>query len=123
VENHRMEGERYALSGDQADKIKRARASGNRVIAVGSTSTRALEWIAHKKGAVEADEGVARLFIRPGFSFRVLDGLVTNFHLPGSTPLVLVAAFAGVDLTRRAYEEAIRERYRFYSYGDAMLIL
>ncbi|MGH7767932.1 MAG: tRNA preQ1(34) S-adenosylmethionine ribosyltransferase-isomerase QueA, partial [Candidatus Binatia bacterium] len=122
VENHRMEGERYKLSGDEADKIKRAKASGNRLVAVGSTSTRALEWIAQKKGAVEADEGIARLFIRPGFSFHVLDGLVTNFHLPGSTPLVLVAAFAGIDLIRRAYQEAIRERYRFYSYGDAMLI-
>lgn len=123
VENHRMEGERYTLSGDQAEKIKRAKASANRVVAVGSTSTRALEWIAQRKGALEADEGIARLFIRPGFSFRVLDGLVTNFHLPGSTPLVLVAAFAGMDLTRRAYQEAIREQYRFYSYGDAMLIL
>jgi S-adenosylmethionine:tRNA ribosyltransferase-isomerase len=123
VENHRMEGERYALRSNEADKIRRAKANGNRVIAVGSTSTRALEWIAQKKGAVEADEGVARLFIRPGFSFRVLDGLITNFHLPGSTPLVLVAAFAGLDLARRAYKEAIREQYRFYSYGDAMLIL
>jgi len=123
VENHRMEGERYALRSDEAVKIRRAKASGNRVIAVGSTSTRALEWIAQKKGAVEADEGIARLFIRPGFSFRVLDGLITNFHLPGSTPLVLVAAFAGLDLARRAYQEAIREQYRFYSYGDAMLII
>jgi S-adenosylmethionine:tRNA ribosyltransferase-isomerase len=123
VENHRMEGERYTLRGDEAEKIKRAKASGNRVIAVGSTSTRALEWIAQKKGALEADEGIARLFIRPGFSFRLLDGLITNFHLPGSTPLVLVAAFAGMDLIRRAYQEAIREHYRFYSYGDAMLIL
>jgi len=123
VENHRMEGERYTLRSDEAEKIKRAKASGKRVIAVGSTSTRALEWIAQKKGALEADEGIARLFIRPGFSFRALDGLITNFHLPGSTPLVLVAAFAGIDFIRRAYEEAIREQYRFYSYGDAMLIL
>jgi S-adenosylmethionine:tRNA ribosyltransferase-isomerase len=123
IENHRMEGEWYTLRSAEAEKIKRAKESGNRVIAVGSTSTRALEWIAERKGAVEADEGIARLFIRPGFQFRVIDGLVTNFHLPGSTPLVLVAAFAGMDLTRRAYEEAIRLEYRFYSYGDAMLIL
>jgi len=123
IENHRMEGERYTLLADEAEKIKRAKERGGRVVAVGSTSTRALEWIAQKKGAVEADRGIARLFIRPGFSFRVLDGLVTNFHLPGSTPLVLVAAFAGIDLMRKAYEEAIRERYRFYSYGDAMMIL
>jgi S-adenosylmethionine:tRNA ribosyltransferase-isomerase len=123
IENHRMEGEWYALDGAAAEKIRRAKALGHRVIAVGSTSTRALESIAERKGAVEADEGIARLFIRPGFSFRVIDGLVTNFHLPGSTPLVLAAAFAGVDLMRRAYEEAIRAEYRFYSYGDAMLIL
>jgi S-adenosylmethionine:tRNA ribosyltransferase-isomerase len=123
VENHRMEGERYTLQEKAAEKIRRAKAGGNRVIAVGSTSTRTLEWIAQQKGAVKADEGIARLFIRPGFQFRVLDGLITNFHLPGSTPLVLVAAFAGMELTRRAYEEAIRAQYRFYSYGDAMLIL
>ncbi len=123
IENHRMEGEWYTLRSAEAEKIKRAKESGNRVIAVGSTSTRALEWIAERKGAVEADEGIARLFIRPGFQFRVIDALITNFHLPGSTPLVLVAAFAGMDLTHRAYEEAIRSEYRFYSYGDAMLIV
>jgi S-adenosylmethionine:tRNA ribosyltransferase-isomerase len=123
IENHRMEGEWYTLRSSEAEKIQQAKESGNRIIAVGSTSTRALEWIAERKGAVEADEGIARLFIRPGFRFRVVDGLVTNFHLPGSTPLVLVAALAGMDLTRRAYEEAIRSEYRFYSYGDAMLIV
>ena len=123
IENHRMEGEWYALAAREAEKIARAKARGGRVVAVGSTSTRALEWIAERKGAVVADEGIARLFIRPGFRFRVIDGLVTNFHLPGSTPLVMVAAFAGIDLVRRAYQEAIREQYRFYSYGDAMLIL
>jgi S-adenosylmethionine:tRNA ribosyltransferase-isomerase len=123
IENHRMEGEWYTLRSAEAEKIKRAKESGKRVIAVGSTSTRALEWIAERKGAVEADESIARLFIQPGFPFRVIDGLVTNFHLPGSTPLVLVAAFAGMDLMRRAYAEAIRAEYRFYSYGDAMLIL
>ncbi len=123
IENHRMEGERYTLQEKEAEKIRRAKAGGNRVIAVGSTSTRTLEWIARQRGAIEADEGIARLFIRPGFDFRVIDGLITNFHLPGSTPLVLVAAFAGMDLMRRAYEEAISRRYRFYSYGDAMLIV
>jgi S-adenosylmethionine:tRNA ribosyltransferase-isomerase len=123
IENHRMDGERYTLRDDEAEKIRRAKESGNRVIAVGSTSSRALEWIALQKGTVEADEGIARLFIRPGFRFRVLDGLITNFHLPGSTPLVLVGAFAGMELTRRAYEEAISQQYRFYSYGDAMLII
>lgn len=123
VERHRMEGERYSLSAQAAGKIRQAKQAGRRVIAVGSTTTRALEWIALRHGEVAADEGIARLFIHPGFIFRVIDGLVTNFHLPGSTPLILVAAFAGLELVRRAYDEALRERYRFYSYGDAMLIL
>lgn len=123
VENHRMEGERYVLQSDAASKIHQAKRSGRRVVAVGSTSTRTLEWVAQQKGQVEADEGIARLFIRPGDPFRVVDALITNFHLPGSTPLVLVAAFAGLELVRAAYAEAIKMKYRFYSYGDAMLIL
>jgi S-adenosylmethionine:tRNA ribosyltransferase-isomerase len=123
VERHRMEGERYILKEEAAAKINRAKEGGARVIAVGSTTTRALEWIARRKGKIEADEGIARLFIRPGEPFRIVDGLITNFHLPGSTPLILVAAFAGLELTRRAYQEAIRLRYRFYSYGDGMLIV
>lgn len=123
VERHRMEGERYHLNGEAAEKVERAKKSGKRVIAVGSTTTRVLEWVARRKGKVEADEGITRLFIRPGDPFRVVDGLITNFHLPGSTPLILVAAFAGLGLVLRAYQEAIRLRYRFYSYGDAMLIL
>jgi len=93
------------------------------VVAVGSTSTRTLEWVALQKGRLVADEGIARLYIRPGDSFRVLDALITNFHLPGSTPLFLVVAFAGLDLVKQAYQEAIERQYRFYSYGDAMLIL
>jgi len=120
---HQMEGERYTLSETAAAKVDRAKREGRRVIAVGSTSTRTLEGIAQRRGRIEADHGFARLFIRPGFSFRVINGLITNFHLPGSTPLILVAAFAGLDLVRRAYREAVRLRYRFYSYGDAMLIL
>jgi S-adenosylmethionine:tRNA ribosyltransferase-isomerase len=123
IENHRMEGERYALSLDSAERIRRAKQAGRRVVAVGSTTTRTLEWIAQKKGTVVADQGIARLYLRPGDPFRVLDALITNFHLPGSTPLILVAAFAGLDLVRRAYREAIEKKYRFYSYGDAMLIL
>jgi len=123
IENHRMEGERYAVTADTAAKIQRAKAAGRRVVAVGSTTTRTLEWVARQRGEVVADEGIARLYIRPGDSFRVIDALITNFHLPASTPLILVAAFAGLDLVRRAYAEAIKERYRFYSYGDAMLIL
>ena len=123
IENHRMEGERYSLSAASAEKINRTKLTGKRVVAVGSTSTRTLEWIALQKGEVIADEGIARLYLRPGDKFRVLDALITNFHLPGSTPLILVAAFAGLDLVRRAYGEAIERQYRFYSYGDAMLDL
>ena len=123
IENHRMEGERYFLSAESAAKINAAKRASRRVVAVGSTSTRTLEWIALQKGRIAADEGIARLYIRPGDPFRVLDALLTNFHLPGSTPLILVAAFAGLDLVRRAYREAIVKKYRFYSYGDAMLIL
>ena len=123
VENHRMEGERYWLCAESAARINHVKQAGHRVVAVGSTSTRALEWIAKKRGGIVADEGIARLYIRPGDPFRVLDALITNFHLPGSTPLILVAAFAGLDLVRHAYREAIEKKYRFYSYGDAMLIL
>lgn len=123
VERHRMGGERYRLPAEAAEKINRTRESGGRVVAVGSTTVRTLEWITLRKKKLAAEEGITRLFIHPGHSFRVIDGLITNFHLPGSTPLVLVAAFAGLDLVRRAYQEAIQSGYSFYSYGDAMLIL
>lgn len=123
VESHRMEGERYVLPAEAAAKIQRAKDEGRRVVAVGSTTTRTLEWVALQKGKVEADEGIARLFIRPGDRFRVIDALITNFHLPRSTPLLIVTALAGLELIRKAYAEAIQKRYRFYSYGDAMLIL
>ncbi len=123
VERHRMEGERYWIKAETAAKIGLAKRQGKRVIAVGTTTTRALEWVAWRRGKVVAEQGVARLFIRPGDSFRVIDALITNFHLPGSTPLILVAAFMGAELVRRVYQEAIRLKYRFYSYGDAMLIL
>jgi S-adenosylmethionine:tRNA ribosyltransferase-isomerase len=123
IENHRMEGERYMLPAATAAKILATKEIGRRVVAIGTTSTRTLEWVAKKRGEVKADEGIARLFIRPGDSFRVIDALVTNFHLPGSTPLILVSAFAGLELIRRAYQEAIKLQYRFYSYGDAMLII
>jgi len=123
IENHRMEGERYSLGVEAAAQISRVKQAGRRVVAVGSTSTRTLEWVARKKGAIVADEGVARLYLHPGDRFHVLDALITNFHLPRSTPLILVAAFAGLDVVRRAYREAVERKYRFYSYGDAMLIL
>src|ERR1051325_6672078 len=123
IEQHTMEGERYSLTAAAAANIRHAKESGRRVVAVGSTSTRTLEWIAREKGGLQADQGIARLFIRPGDSFRVIDALITNLHLPDSTPLVLVVAFAGMELVRRAYAEAIQLKYGFYSYGDAMLIL
>jgi S-adenosylmethionine:tRNA ribosyltransferase-isomerase len=123
VEQHRMDAERYVLPVETAARINRTKQNGHRVVAVGSTSTRTLEWVARQRGKVEADQGMARLFIRPGEPFRVVDALITNFHLPASTPLMLVVAFAGLDLVRRAYAEAIAMQYRFYSYGDAMLIL
>jgi S-adenosylmethionine:tRNA ribosyltransferase-isomerase len=123
IENHRMEGERYVVPADAAAKIQRVKKKGGRVLAVGSTTTRTLEWVALQKGKVEADEGIARLFLRPGDRFRAVDALITNFHLPGSTPLILVAALTGMELLRKAYAEAIEKKYRFYSYGDAMLIL
>ena len=104
--------------------IHRARTRGGRIIAVGTTSERTLESAASATGIpLSPWEGRTRLFIRPGHQFRSVDGLLTNFHLPGSTLLVLVAALAGYDLIMEAYRQAITERYRFYSYGDAMLIL
>ena len=123
VENHRMDGEWYTLSAAAAERIRRTRAAGGRVVAVGSTTTRTLESIARRKGRVVADSGITRLFITGGYRFRAIDALITNFHLPRSTPLAMVASLAGLDLVRRAYAEAIERGYRFYSYGDAMLIL
>jgi S-adenosylmethionine:tRNA ribosyltransferase-isomerase len=92
-------------------------------VALGTTSTRALESAADQQGKLHAGSAVTELFIRPGFRFRVTDALITNFHLPKSTLLVLVAAFAGRELILEAYQQAVRERYRFFSYGDCMLIL
>jgi S-adenosylmethionine:tRNA ribosyltransferase-isomerase len=122
VEAHVMEEEEYEISEDAAQRINAAKHKGRKIIAVGTTSTRALEsaWTA---GNVHAGRRRSSLFIYPGFTFQVIDGLITNFHLPRSTLLLLVSAFAGRDFILDAYQEAIRQRYRFYSYGDAMLIL
>ena len=124
VEDHRLESERYEIGADAASAIARARAEGRRVVAVGTTTTRTLEAVAlaHDGAVVEA-AGATDLFIYPGFDFRVVSGLLTNFHVPRSSLLMLVSAFAGRDGIRSAYDAAIAERYRFYSYGDAMLIL
>lgn len=117
IEEHRMESERYEISEETAAALRRAR----RVVAVGTTVVRTLESAA-RDGEVQAGSGSTALFITPGFNFQVVDALLTNFHLPRSTLLMLVSAFAGRERVLAAYEEAIREGYRFYSYGDAMLV-
>jgi S-adenosylmethionine:tRNA ribosyltransferase-isomerase len=119
---HRMHGERYEIPAATVSAVAAAKQRGGRVIAVGTTTVRSLEASAAKHGAPSPGEGETDLFITPGFEFRVVDRLITNFHLPKSTLLVLVSAFAGVEPIRRAYRHAVDQGYRFYSYGDAMLI-
>ena len=121
LDEHRMHRERYFIPPQTVDAIARTRAAGGRVIAVGTTSLRALEAAAHN-GALGAGEGETEIFILPGFKFQVADALLTNFHLPKSTLLMLVSAFAGREPIRRAYAHAIAARYRFFSYGDAMFL-
>ena len=124
VEDHVLDAERYDISADAATAINRARADGQRVIAVGTTTTRTLEAVARaNNGTIAAGRGETDLFLYPGAEFLIVRGLLTNFHLPQSSLLMLVSAFAGRDRIRSAYDAAIAERYRFYSYGDAMLIL
>src|SRR4051812_26835378 len=123
VEDHRLERERYEISPATAAAVTRARADGRRVIAVGTTTTRTLEAVARAgNGTIVAGAGDTDLFLYPGAEFRVISGLLTNFHLPQSSLLMLVSAFAGRDRVRSAYDAAVAQRYRFYSYGDAMLI-
>lgn len=123
IEDHQMGEEVFEVNEEAAKAILQTKQAGRRVVAVGTTVVRVLETIARGKGRVIPTSGESRLFITPGFQFNVVDALMTNFHLPRTTLLMLVSAFAGVGLVRKAYEEAVRERYRFYSYGDAMLIL
>ncbi len=120
---HRMLSEQYVISKAAAESINRAKSEHRRVIAVGTTSVRALETTSRTSGAVVAGKGQSELFIYPGFEFRITDGIITNFHLPKSTLLMLVSAFAGRERILSAYGTAVGERYRFYSYGDAMLIV
>ncbi|MEX2220545.1 MAG: tRNA preQ1(34) S-adenosylmethionine ribosyltransferase-isomerase QueA [Candidatus Rokuibacteriota bacterium] len=122
VDEHRMEPELIAIPAGTAHAVREAKRERRRVVAVGTTTTRALEWAAREDGELREGAGEADLFIRPGHRFRIVDALITNFHQPRSTLLVLVAAFAGRDLILDAYRHAVAERYRFYSYGDAMLI-
>ena len=123
VEEHEIHRESYRIDGENADAIHAAREEGGRIIAVGTTVTRVLETVATDRGDVKAAQGATNLFITPGYRFKIVDAMITNFHLPRSTLLMLVSAFVGKPLLDRAYAQAIENRYRFYSFGDAMVIL
>ncbi len=124
VEEHRMDAERYSVSGACADAVNACREQGGRVVCVGSTTVRTLETVAARHhGRIAADSGASSIFIYPPYDFKATDIMLTNFHLPQSTLIMMVCALAGRDRIMRAYAEAIRERYRFFSYGDCMLIL
>ena len=123
ITEHKMHAEHYEVSEETAALINRTKQQGGRVIAVGTTSCRTLESVMAKEGQMKACEGWTDIFIYPGFSFRILDGLITNFHLPESTLIMLVSAFAGYEHTMRAYRLAVQEKYRFFSFGDAMLVV
>lgn len=123
VLDHHMHSEFYQIEQSEADKINRAKESGGRIIAAGTTSTRTLESVADENGYIKAASGWTQIFIYPGYKFRCIDGLITNFHLPESTLIMLVSALAGREHVLSAYEEAVKEEYRFFSFGDAMLII
>ena len=123
ITDHHMHSEFYQIDEEAAKKINRAKATGNRVICVGTTSCRTIESAADESGHLKAKSGWTDIFIYPGYEFRALDGLITNFHLPESTLIMLVSALAGRENVLAAYEEAVKERYRFFSFGDAMLVI
>lgn len=122
VEEHEMHSEHFYIKNEDAEKINKAKRSGHRVIAVGTTSCRVLESVSDENGFVKEAEGDTKIFIYPGYKFKCLDALITNFHLPQSTLLMLVSALAGQDFILKAYNEAVKEKYRFFSFGDAMFI-
>ena len=123
LDDHEMHSEFYSLSEEAAHTLRQVKANGGRVIAVGTTSIRTLETIGSKfQGQIQADSGWTNIFIKPGYDWKIVDAFSTNFHLPKSTLVMLVSAFAGRSLTLKAYEHAIAERYRFFSFGDAMFI-
>ena len=122
VEKHHMHSEFYIVEEDQAKLINDTKKNGGRVISVGTTSCRTLESATGEDGIVKAGSGWIEIFIYPGYKFKAIDGLITNFHLPESTLLMLVSALAGKEHIMAAYEEAVKERYRFFSFGDAMMI-
>lgn len=117
-----MHSEFYIVEEDQAELINQTKKQGGRVIAVGTTSCRTLESAADENGVIQAGNGWTEIFIYPGYRFKMIDGLITNFHLPESTLMMLVSALAGKERIMAAYEEAVKERYRFFSFGDAMFI-
>ena len=123
ITDHHMHSEFYQIDQEAADKINRAKANGKRVVCVGTTSCRTVESAADENGELAACSGWTEIFIYPGYRFKVLDCLITNFHLPESTLIMLVSALAGRKKVLEAYEEAVRERYRFFSFGDAMLVV
>ena len=123
IEDHKMHREYFSVSEEAADMINATKKKGGRVVAVGTTVVRALESVAGDSGDVKPYSGYTELYIYPPYRFKVVDSLITNFHFPRSTLIVLVSAFAGLELIKKAYEEAVRKKYRFYSYGDAMLII
>ena len=122
IEEHDMHSEHFYIKAEDAEKINKAKREGHRVIAVGTTSCRVLESIADENGYVKEVEGDTSIFIYPGYKFKCLDALITNFHLPESTLIMLVSALAGKDFIMKAYEEAVKEKYKFFSFGDAMFI-
>lgn len=123
IEEHKMHSEHFYIKEEEAEKINRAKANGKRVIAVGTTSCRVLESIADVKGMVKPQEADTSIFIYPGYKFKCIDALITNFHLPESTLLMLVSALAGREYILKAYKKAVEDKYRFFSFGDAMIIL
>lgn len=123
IEEHKMHSEHFYIKQEDADKINKAKKEGHRIIAVGTTSCRVLETIAKKDGTVEQTEADTSIFIYPGYKFKCIDGLITNFHLPESTLIMLVSSLAGKEFIMQAYNKAVEEKYRFFSFGDAMLIV
>ena len=123
IEEHQMHSEHYYIKKEDVEKINKAKQNGNRVIAVGTTSCRVLESVADENGMLKEVEGDTSIFIYPGYKFKCIDCLITNFHLPESTLIMLVSSLAGKDFVMNAYEEAVKERYKFFSFGDAMIIL
>jgi S-adenosylmethionine:tRNA ribosyltransferase-isomerase len=122
VEEHRLHSEEYSISEEAAEKINRARREGRRIVAVGTTTVRTLEYAGQGAAEIRAGAGEANIFIYPGYKFQVVGALLTNFHLPESTLLMLVCALGGKENVMQAYAHAVKEKYRFYSYGDCMFV-